>query len=341
MGFRILGFFILLNLVHPISFSNSRTQTIQQYIETFSSLAIEEMRLHGIPASIKLAQGILESGFGNSELARQANNHFGIKCHGWAGRTFLRDDDKPNECFRAYNSAEESYRDHSQFLLTRPWYAPLFELEITDYEGWARGLQRAGYATNPRYAEKLIRIIKEHGLARFDSMGLGLIPNPNPPKVHFRPARTNNDPISLSPAQQAQLGAGGALKPERIIMTNNRILCIIAVEGDTPESIAEEMGMHPWQIIRYNELEAGRTIVPGMIVYLQPKRRQGVNAVHIVQQGETLYEIAQKHGIQLRFLKERNNLEPWQTISTGQKLLLRGRMNNNHMRSQALVSPAN
>ena len=325
LAFTLLFYFLL---VHNSLASGPRF-TLKQYLDTFSGIAIEEMQLHGIPASIKLAQGILESGFGNSELARYANNHFGIKCHGWQGRTMLRDDDKPNECFRAYDSALESFRDHSQFLRTRPWYAPLFQLEITDYEGWARGLQRAGYATNPRYAEKLIRIIREHGLTRFDSIGLGLIPPQAPLQSPQRVAQTmQNQQTPPITAQTARTAAGNEIMPTRVVKTNNRIRFIIAFEGDTPESIAKEMEMRTWQIVRYNELEGGRTIVPGQIIYLQPKRRKGVHAFHIVQQGETLYDISQQHGIQMRFLLERNNLETWQTLTVGQKLLLKDRADN-------------
>jgi len=325
----VFTLFLYLLLVQ-ITFASGPRFTIRQYIDTFSGIAIEEMQLHGIPASIKLAQGILESGFGNSKLARYANNHFGIKCHGWQGRYMLRDDDKPNECFRAYDSALESFRDHSQFLRTRPWYAPLFRLQITDYEGWAHGLQRAGYATNPRYAEKLIRIIREHGLARFDSIGLGLIPPQAPLHAPQPVAQTmQNQQAPPIAAQTARTAIGNDITPTRVVKSNNRIRFIIAFEGDTPESIAKEMGMRTWQIVRYNELDGGRTIVPGQIIYLQPKRRRGVNAFHIVRPGETLYDISQQHGIQMRFLKERNNLEPWQTLTVGQKLLLKGRVENN------------
>jgi len=321
----ILSFLFL--FFAPLNASAPRI-TLQQYIETWSGVAKEEMRLHGIPASIKLAQGILESGFGNSRLARYANNHFGIKCHGWSGRSIRHDDDKPNECFRAYDSAMDSFRDHSQFLLSRPWYAPLFELDIMDFRGWARGLQRAGYATNPRYAEKLIRIIEENNLYRFDIMALE--PAAQPVPAMDTPETTiiekTKEPIVAE--QTSATTQNLQATPVREVRSNNRIRYIIAFEGDTPENIAREMEMRTWQIIRYNELGDGRTITPGQIIYLQPKRRKGVQAYHIVQQGETLYDISQIHGVQMRFLMKRNHLESSNDIEVGQRLLLRGRMQN-------------
>ena len=146
--------------------------TVAEYIDLYTDLAIKEMKNYHIPASITLAQGILESENGNSPLAIEANNHFGIKCHQeWTGKTYNHDDDIKNECFRKYTKAEDSFRDHSEFLTTRDRYKPLFDLDITDYKGWAYGLKQAGYATNPRYPEILIRIIEENGLAELDKGG--------------------------------------------------------------------------------------------------------------------------------------------------------------------------
>lgn len=146
----------------------SNRSTADSYIERFKGIAIEEMVQSGIPASITLAQGLLESGNGNSSLAREANNHFGIKCTPeWKGKTVLKDDDKVDDCFRVYSSPEESFRDHSEFL-KRKRYASLFELDRNDYKGWATGLKAAGYATNPRYAELLISLIERYDLTQFD-----------------------------------------------------------------------------------------------------------------------------------------------------------------------------
>ncbi len=143
---------------------------VDKYVDIYKDIAVAEMQNYGIPASITLAQGILESNCGGSELAVNANNHFGIKCQKeWTGKTYLKDDDKEDECFRKYKTVEDSYRDHSEFLKTRPWYAALFTLDITDYKGWAYGLKQAGYATNPKYSELLIKIIEDNKLYRFDT----------------------------------------------------------------------------------------------------------------------------------------------------------------------------
>ncbi|MBW6496889.1 MAG: glucosaminidase domain-containing protein [Bacteroidales bacterium] len=319
---RLFVFTVLFCLILPGYADGQRRITREEYIETYRDIAIEEMRTNGIPASIKLAQGILESGFGNSELATRANNHFGIKCNGWTGRSVLQDDDAKNECFRAYNDPVESWRDHSQFLLTRPWYAPLFKLDPTDYKAWAHGLRRAGYATNPRYAQLLIRVIEENNLSQYDKMAMNMLAelpaSPNLRNASSRPARPAR-------TQTVEDFAPVSFEAVRTVQTNNRVKYILARQGDTPERIAEEMSMRAWQIERYNELENGRTIKPGQIVYLQPKRKQAVKAVHVAQPGETMYDISQQHGIRLDQLLSRNNMQEWQQPQPGQKILLKGR----------------
>lgn len=319
---RLFVFTVLFCLILQGYANGQRRFTREEYIETYRDIAIEEMRTNGIPASIKLAQGILESGFGNSELATRANNHFGIKCNGWTGRSVLQDDDAKNECFRAYNDPVESFRDHSQFLRTRPWYAPLFELDPTDYKAWAHGLRRAGYATNPRYAQLLIRVIEENNLSQYDKMAMNMLAElPASPNLRNASSR----PASPAQTQTVEDFAPVSFEAVRVVQTNNRIRFIIARQSDTPERLAEELSMRAWQIERYNELGADRQIQPGQIVYLQPKRKQGTKPVHIVQPGETMYDIAQQHGIRLDQLLGRNNMQAWQQPQPGQKVLLRGR----------------
>jgi len=319
---KLFLFTVLFCLVQQVFSNGYRRYSRDEYIETYRDIAIEEMRLHGIPASIKLAQGILESGFGNSDLAIRSNNHFGIKCNGWTGRSVLHDDDAKNECFRAYNDPIESWRDHSQFLRTRPWYAPLFDLDPTDYKAWAHGLRRAGYATNPRYAQLLIRVIEDNNLAQYDKIAKNMLvelpASPNLRTAGSRPARP-------APTQGVEDFAPVSFEPVRVVQTNNRIKYIVARPGDTPERIAEEMSMRVWQILRYNELEDGRKIQAGQIVYLQLKRKQGIKAVHIAQPGETLYDISQQHGIRLDHLMSRNSMQAWQQPQPGQKILLTGK----------------
>ncbi|MFN3555562.1 MAG: glucosaminidase domain-containing protein [Bacteroidales bacterium] len=315
--------FFLVSVLVVISCTKVQAQvTIQEYIERYKDIAMEEMRLHGIPASIKLAQGILESGFGNSDLARIANNHFGIKCHGWPGSTFYKDDDEVNECFRAYDDPYQSFRDHSEFLTGRPRYAALFELDILDYRGWARGLRQAGYATNPRYPELLIGVIERNSLHEFDQLALQQFGQIRQGSSGSRSAG------SSTAAQRPSRGSEEfpAVGVGREIHENNRIRFVYARAGDTPESLAEEMGMWPREIYRYNDIERSGTIKPGQIVYLQPKRRRGSEPYHFVKSGETMYEISQKYGIRLQSLYRRNAMEEGTEPQTGQRLFLRGRV---------------
>ncbi len=298
-----------------------QNMSLPEYIDTYKSVAMEEMRKHGIPASIKLGQGILESGFGNSDLAVIGHNHFGIKCHGWQGRTFYKDDDYKNECFRAYDDPLQSFRDHSLFLTSRPRYAGLFELEITDYKGWARGLRQAGYATNPRYPELLIGVIERNQLYRFDKRALadeGGRYESSPDVAETRPDRAQ----PYSGDEFPDIGVA------REVKENNRIRYVVARRGDTPESLADEMGVWTWEIYRYNEMDRSDELTPGQIVYLQPKRRRGSQDFHIVEEGESMYEISQKYGIRLRQLYRRNRMERGTEPKPGQQLYLRGRVSN-------------
>jgi LysM repeat protein len=312
------GLFVLMLFLSSDGYGQGR-MAVADYIATYRHIAIQEMRKHGIPASIKLAQGILESGFGNSELAVNANNHFGIKCHGWPGRGYLYDDDAPRECFRLYDDPVQSWLDHSQFLLTRPRYAFLFELDPLDYESWAYGLRMAGYATNPNYPQHLIRVIEEHGLTVYDRMAMDLtaelppLPGANNGVSHNRrTAQEDFNPVAFQ----------GPREEIRV----NRIRAVTARPGDTPGSLANELGIRTWQIVRYNELEGDRQIKPGQNIFLQPKRRRGPVSHHVARQGETMYDISQLYGIRLDQLYRRNAMEQGEQPVTGQRVLLRGRL---------------
>jgi hypothetical protein len=281
------------------------TNTRTGYIELYSDIAIKEMKRTGIPASIKMGQAILESGDGNSRLARQANNHFGIKCHDWTGRTTYHDDDMRNECFRRYSRPEESFLDHSDFLLSRPRYAALFALDPYDYKAWARGLKTSGYATDPDYDRKLIRIIEDNQLYRLDS-GVRLPGN------------------IQKPSEAGGIKVQVANTAERQISRRNRIRYIIVREGDTYEGITMEMEMMRWEIARYNDL-ADRKVTPGEIIYLQPKRARAEKGhdMHIVKQGETMHQISQIYGIRLDQLLRRNNMMAGHEPKPGDSLFLR------------------
>ncbi len=282
------------------------TNTRSEYIAQYSDLAIREMRRTGIPASIKMAQAILESGDGNSTLARRANNHFGIKCHEWTGRRIYHDDDERNECFRRYSSVEDSYRDHSEFLTGRSRYAGLFELDPHDYRAWARGLRETGYATNPQYDRLLIRIIEDNELYLLDR-GSGL--------------PSGGRGVTLAEAETTVPASAG----EADIRVHNRIRYIIASDGDTHESLTRELGLMRWELPHYNDFPEGHRIQSGDIIYIQPKRRRAERGadMHVTNAGETMWDISQQYGVRLNRLLRRNNMQEGQEPPPGDTIYLR------------------
>jgi LysM repeat protein len=279
----------------------------QDYIGMYRGFAVKEMLISGVPASITLSQGILESGDGNSTLALKANNHFGIKCHDWAGETFHMDDDEKGECFRVYKSVFDSYDDHSKFLKTRSRYSNLFKLERTDYKGWAQGLKDAGYATNPKYPELLIKIIEENQLHQYDLLT-------EVPKDFEKPFLKENATVKTDATSVATAGK---------ILLHNRIKYITVQPGDTYFSICKKYEMVLWQILKYNDLNKDEPLVPGQKIYLQPKRYTGDEEFHTVKQGETMRDISQQHGIRLKTLYKKNNMVDGTQPKTGDKLSLK------------------
>lgn len=280
-----------------------RRITRSEYIEKFKDVAIKEMHHSGVPASITLAQGILESGDGNSPLAMYAKNHFGIKCHaGWKGETFTMDDDAKNECFRKYNDVYESFKDHSEFLSSRSRYSSLFDLKITNYKGWANGLKKAGYATNPKYAQLLIDLIENHQLYKYDHYA----------KVPPRKANKTKTSENLA-----------STKIRRLVKLHNNIKYVVVKEGDDVGSIANEFDMNTWQINKYNDLNKTDPIHSGDIIYLQPKRNKSKSAFHVVKQGETMRSISQLYGVKLKKLYKKNHLVVGSQPRVGEKLFLK------------------
>ncbi len=275
------------------------------YIEMYAELAMKEMSRTGIPASITLAQGCLESDNGNSRLAVNANNHFGIKCHDWTGRKVYHDDDEKNECFRKYRDVYQSYIDHSEFLLGKPRYAELFELKPDDYKRWATGLQKSGYATSRQYASLLIRIIEDNQLYRYDQMVL---------EGGRMPEDFNRGTMEM--------------KPSREVLTNNRIEYVISRHGDTPESLRDEMDMYPWEICRYNDINRGAVLDSGMVIYLQPKRRRAEkgNETHLLEEGQTLKDVSQLYGVKLKMLYRYNDIDRETGAEPGTRIWLRRKM---------------
>jgi hypothetical protein len=294
-------FTLTLLLLAPFTLE-AQSLSREDYIELYKDVAISEMKRTGLPASIKLAQGMLESGNGNSRLAVKANNHFGIKCHnGWKGKKIYHDDDEKDECFRVYNSADESYRDHSDFLKGSARYASLFTIRAGDYKSWASGLQKSGYATNPNYSKLLIKLIEENELYRFDK-------------------------ISEDKLAKAKTKDGYATS--RIIYKRNRVNFILAEEGDTQESLRRELGLLPYQIRKYNEFEDTYEITAGEVIYLQPKRNSAARGdnEHILKEGETMHDVSQLYAVKIEKLYEKNLLSPESKLEIGDKLSLRKKL---------------
>lgn len=284
----------------------------KEFIRKYKHIAIREMERTGIPASITLAQGILESGCGKSELALNANNHFGIKCHDWSGDTYTMDDDVRDECFRKYKNPEESWIDHSEFLISRPRYAGLFSLKTTDYKAWAKGLKAAGYATNPQYAEMLIRIIEEEELYKYDRS----VKHP-----------TGEDPsitveeFAESVTRQAPQGNVSYRNREEI---RNGIICIETAPGDSFEKIANYYGIKLKKLLQYNDKNSS-DLQTGQLVYLKRKKTKAARGYefHRVKAGDNLYDIAQKYGIRMKNLLNYNYLSAETPLTEGEKIFLR------------------
>jgi LysM repeat protein len=304
--------------------------TRREYIETWKEEAIYQMALHKIPASITLAQGILESRDGNSRLAKEANNHFGIKCHSdWEGRKIYEDDDRLGECFRHYPNARESFEDHSVFL-KKNRYASLFELDLNDYKGWAHGLKQCGYATNPDYAKLLIRIIEENNLVEYDKQGIMYAERGELP-AHAKPS--NRPRLNAAEGSRHGKREQNRKSDERseitvsngheVLLSDNDIKYVLARAGDTPESIAREIDLNVLFIRRFNDFNAETVLAPGDKVYLQPKRLHASKDQHEVVKGDTWISISQQYGIKLKQLYKLNKAEPGSAVQPGQKVLLR------------------
>lgn len=316
----LLSFCFVACSLASLAISEEPKSSAADYIQKWHEEAVRQMIKYKIPASITLAQGLLESGNGNSRLATQANNHFGIKCHSdWKGATMREDDETKNECFRKYNSPEQSFEDHSVFL-TKKRYEPLFELKISDYKGWAHGLKKCGYATNPKYPQLLINLIEQYNLTQYDEAGLKHIKNNTEPKKNSenkKPNKSNNKPNPADNRKEITLS-----NQRNIEVSENNIKFIIAKTGDSPESIAEDLEMATWQIKKYNDLNIGH-IEPGERVYIQPKRNKAKTEFHTVKAGDTLWKISQEYGIKLNKLIKLNRTTAETPIQIGAKIKLK------------------
>ncbi len=299
-----------------------------EYIEHWKVTAIEQMNSHAIPASITLAQGILESGSGNSRLAQNANNHFGIKCHkNWDGNTFYQDDDEEDECFRSYDNAALSYQDHSLFLTSRDRYSGLFELRLTDYKNWAKGLKKAGYATNPQYANLLINIIEKYDLGQYDLMPHLPIEVEREKEQAQLVLRTEEEsPRAILKKEEEKEIEVNFSNTHKVELNKNRTRYVVVKEGDTFYRISKEFNLGLWQLYKYNELGKRDVLIKGELIYLEPKRghaKRGTS-VFICTKTTTLREISQLEGIKLKKLLKYNLSEnPDEELQSGTKVILR------------------
>lgn len=295
---RLVAILLLMSTVS--AWSQARLNAnYQNYILQYKDMAIQEMLRYNIPASITLAQAIFESGAGQSELARKGNNHFGIKCHDWTGRTVYHDDDEQNECFRAYDNAIQSFEDHSKFLASSQRYSSLFKLSRTDYKGWARGLKAAGYATNPTYAERLIELIELYQLYQYDkATSYATTPSGSRPTGNLHP-----------------------------IYTYNKNYYLYARRGDTFKSIGYEVGISYKKIARHNERSKNDVLQEGEVVFLKKKQKKADKMFrrtpHVVKPGESMYTISQMYGIRLKSLYKLNRLPADYQPRVGDQLRIR------------------
>ena len=297
--------------------------TRQEYINAFAQLAIQEMNEYHIPASITMAQACLESSDGNSILAVQANNHFGIKCNNsWTGPSMRKDDDEHDECFRKYKTAIESFRDHSTFLTGGMRYQFLFDYGIKDYRRWAYGLKKAGYATDPQYPERLIKIIEEFQLHKLDEyynssiryMDTERLGDDSKPNTNTkRKGKSQIDNFLINPYLT------------RNVEKRNGAKAFFSKEGDSYEQIASEFSIKEWEVFKYNDVEKGSRLEAGSIVFLQSKRGSAPrgNDLHVMKKGESLWSVAQWYGVTLNALYRKNRLTRGEEPIPGQQISLR------------------
>lgn len=320
------------------------------YITAYKEIAMNEMLRSGVPASITLAQGILESSYGESELCKKSNNHFGIKCkENWTGEKTYHDDDTKGECFRVYPTAEESYKDHSDFLKNRPYYAFLFKLDPTDYEGWAKGLKKAGYATEKDYPQKLIKIINDYNLQAYTLTALNRInpldasPVPNNVALVTDPVATDapvltavakdEEPVPaervsisnpVQPAQPAVVVEKKDSKYPEGVFAINHCKVVYAKQGTSVLALANTYNISLAKLMEYNDLPEMDLLDADRLIFIEPKLKKGANEFHVVQDGETLHDICQTEGVRLSSILEYNRLTPNAKPQKGEKLYLRG-----------------
>lgn len=340
-------FFSVFILIIANSYQAQTWKTEDQYIQRFAQYAVEEMELYNIPASITLAQGLLETGGGQSRLAQEGKNHFGIKCkENWTGKTMKHTDDAPNECFRVYEDPRESYRDHSLFLVNRPFYKNLFQLDPKDYNGWAHGLKKAGYATNPRYAYILIDKIQKYKLFEFDYIKkeqvteklLALYPDLANDKEFLAknlptPKKEEAPKVVIDAPEPKKLTKEEVLLSVLMKAHPNEALryIVIPMEPDYDDAsevnlqdISKKYGVSTSKLMKWNELSS-QTLKEGQILFLEKKNSSGSVETYRAEKGDNMYSIAQKFAIRLDKLYNKNRMEYGDKVKEGQLIYLKNR----------------
>ena len=302
---------------------NAQLLTPEQYVEKYKSLAIKEMKRMGVPAAITLAQGLLETENGNSDLVKKSNNHFGIKCKSsWTAEGVNHDDDAPGECFRSYKDAESSYRDHSNYLRGTDRYAALFALDPTDYKAWAWGLRKAGYATNPKYPDILIKNIEQYNLQQYS-----LIAAKDVPKIEAGKYQDDKEPV-LTKKQNDKTPVFVSEQEQEVQSTSdttnfiNGHKYVYAKSGTSLLAIATENSIELNKLLAFNDLENDGILKKDQVIFLQKKSKESEKNYAILKPLETPYDVAQENGIQLKYILTYNQLTENATPPAGTKLYL-------------------
>lgn len=325
---RLVIFSVLILLLGNLS--AQKKEAVQVYINTWRETAIAEMQRTGVPAAITLAQGIHESGAGLSQLVQESNNHFGIKCKSnWTGETVRHDDDAKQECFRKYPSAEESFRDHSDFLKAGQRYAFLFNYDPQDYKAWAKGLKQAGYATNPKYPEVLIKLIEDYNLQDYTLIALGKLPGLQPELQDANVEKEYNavPPVEDNSYKEKPVPVATPAYPDYVFKINETKVVFVK-KGTSFLSIAQQYTVDLGNLFKFNDMEPAEATATDQLVYLQPKRKTGDHDQHEVKPGETLHDISQSEAIRLESLLEYNWLKTGQVPAVGEKLSLKKKSDN-------------
>jgi LysM repeat protein len=324
-------FAVLINAVVVAQDAISPTQ----YIEMYKDIAIKEMKRMGVPAAITLAQGLLETESGNSELVKKSNNHFGIKCKSsWTAESVTHDDDAKGECFRSYKTAEDSYRDHSNFLRANQRYGFLFSIDVADYRAWAQGLKKAGYATNPRYPQILIKHIEQYNLQQYTLLGAD-------DAAKFNPSQYEDDKeTNATSGATAENDSETMLYAPDKIITVNGSKCVYAGKGTSLLVLATKNDIPLAKLLGFNELAEDGMLTKNQYIYLEKKAKTGDKDIYVSKPGQSFYDIAQANGVQLQPMLDYNKFWGNEDIEPGSTIFLKPGLLQNTLKRKAAVATA-